>query len=40
MSLDAAAADMCREGCFTEEEQSRARAKVPTDLETTRNWSI
>lgn len=40
MSLEAAAADMCREGCLTEEEQSRARAKVPTERLTTRNWSI
>lgn len=37
MSRLAAAADMCNEGCFTELEQSRARANVPTDLETTRN---
>lgn len=36
----AAAADMCRDGCLTELLQSRARANVPTDLETTRNWSI
>ncbi|CAG9128345.1 unnamed protein product, partial [Plutella xylostella] len=31
---------MCSEGCFTLDEQSRARAKVPTERETTRNWSI
>lgn len=37
MSLDAAAADMCKEGCLMEDEQSRALAKVPTDLLTTRN---
>ena len=36
----AAAADMWRDGCLTELLQSRALAKVPTDLETTRNWSI
>lgn len=36
----AAAADMCNDGCFTELEQSNARANVPTDRETTRNWSI
>jgi hypothetical protein len=40
MSRDAAAALMWRLGCFTELEQSRARANVPTDLEITRNWSI
>ena len=27
-------------GCFTDEEQSRALAKVPTDLATIRNLSI
>lgn len=32
MSLEAAAALMCRLGCRTELLQSRARAKVPTDL--------
>lgn len=37
MSLDAAAADMCNEGCLTEDEQSKALANVPTDLLTTRN---
>ena len=31
-SREAAAALMCRLGCFTELEQSRARANVPTDL--------
>lgn len=40
MSRLAAAADMCREGCLTLELQSRARANVPTDRATTRNWSI
>lgn len=33
MSLEAAAALMCREGCLTELEQSSARANVPTDLQ-------
>lgn len=33
ISLEAAAALICRLGCFTELEQSNARAKVPTDLE-------
>lgn len=37
MSLDAAAADMCNDGCLTEDEQSKALANVPTDLLTTRN---
>lgn len=37
MSLLAAAADMCKEGCFIELEQSKARANVPTDLDTTKN---
>lgn len=32
MSRDAAAALMCRLGCRTELLQSRARAKVPTEL--------
>lgn len=32
MSLDAAAALMCKLGCLTELLQSRARANVPTDL--------
>lgn len=32
MSLEAAAALMCRLGCRTELLQSRARANVPTDL--------
>lgn len=36
-SLEAAAALMCKDGCFTEDEQSRARAKVPTEREITRN---
>lgn len=36
-SLDAAAADICKEGCLMEDEQSKALAKVPTDLLTTRN---
>lgn len=40
MSLEAAAALICKLGCLTDEEQSRARAKVPTDRATTRNWSI
>ncbi len=40
MSLEAAAALMCKLGCLTEEEQSKARAKVPTDRATTKNWSI
>ena len=40
MSLEAAAADMCKDGCLTEDEQSKALANVPTDLLTTRNWSI
>lgn len=31
---------MCRDGCFTELVQSSARANVPTDRDTTRNWSI
>jgi len=31
-SLDAAAALMCKLGCFTELLQSRALANVPTDL--------
>ena len=31
-SRDAAAALVCRLGCFTELLQSRARANVPTDL--------
>lgn len=39
-SLEAAAALMCSDGCLTEDEQSRARAKVPTDRDITRNWSI
>ena len=38
-SREAAAALMCSEGCLTEEEQSRARAKVPTERETIRNLS-
>lgn len=33
MSLDAAAALMCKLGCFTELLQSRALANVPTDLQ-------
>lgn len=40
ISRDAAAADMCNEGCFTELVQSKARANVPNDRETTKNWSI
>ena len=40
ISRDAAAALMWRLGCFTELEQSKARANVPTDLDITRNWSI
>lgn len=36
----AAAADMCKDGCLTELLQSSARANVPIDLDTTRNWSI
>lgn len=36
-SRDAAAALMCKLGCFTELEQSKALAKVPTDLEMTKN---
>lgn len=36
-SLDAAAALICRLGCFTELEQSKALAKVPTDLDMTKN---
>lgn len=40
ISLDAAAADMCNDGCLTLELQSNALANVPTDLDTTRNWSI
>lgn len=32
MSLEAAAALMCKLGCLTELLQSRARANVPTDL--------
>lgn len=32
ISRDAAAALICKLGCFTELEQSNARAKVPTDL--------
>lgn len=40
MSRLAAAADMCRLGCLTLEEQSSARANVPTERATTRNWSI
>lgn len=32
MSRDAAAALICRLGCFTELEQSKALANVPTDL--------
>lgn len=37
MSLEAAAALMCRLGCRTELLQSRARANVPTDLQG-RGW--
>ncbi|KAI8424868.1 hypothetical protein MSG28_006789 [Choristoneura fumiferana] len=40
MSREAAAADMCRLGCLTLEEQSSARANVPTERATTRNWSV
>lgn len=36
----AAAADICKDGCLTELLQSNARAKVPIDLDTTKNWSI
>lgn len=36
----AAAADMCKDGCLTELLQSNALAKVPIDLDTTKNWSI
>ena len=39
-SRDAAAALMCRLGCFTDDEQSRARANVPTDRAMTKNFSI
>ena len=40
MSLLAAAADMCRLGCLRVEAASTALAKVPTDLLSTRNWSM
>ena len=40
MSLEAAAADMWSEGCFTLLLQSRARANVPTEREMMMNWSI
>lgn len=36
-SLDAAAALICKLGCFTELEQSKARANVPTDRDMTKN---
>lgn len=39
-SRDAAAALMCKLGCFTEDEQSSARAKVPTERAMTKNFSI
>lgn len=39
-SLDAAAALICSDGCLTDEEQSKALAKVPTDRDITKNWSI
>ena len=40
MSLDAAAADMWRLGCFNVEASSTALAKVPTLRAMTRNWSM
>ena len=40
ISLDAAAALICNEGCRTVLVQSRARANVPTDRAITKNWSI
>lgn len=37
MSRLAAAADMCKDGCFTELLLSSDRANVPTDRDTTKN---